>query len=67
MVLFTEAMFSEHRAIEMRSAPELGHKIGETNDYPLLSNPIHPLEIIEAGKYGRSIRGFEEGRIFGAM
>lgn len=62
-----DPMFSEHKAIETRPAPELGHEMGETNDDPLLSNPIHRLEIIEAGKYGSSIRCFEEGRIFGPM
>jgi hypothetical protein len=62
-----DPMFSKHTAIETRPAAELGHKMGETNDHPLLSNPVHPLEKIEAGKYGQSIRGFEERRIFGAM
>lgn len=62
-----DPMFSEHTAVETRPAPEIGHKMDEINDHPLLSNPVHPLENIEAGKYGRSIRGFEEGRIFGAL
>ncbi|KAJ5363886.1 uncharacterized protein N7496_009599 [Penicillium cataractarum] len=43
-----DPMFSEHKAIETRPAPELGHKMGEANDHPLLSNPVHPLENIEA-------------------
>lgn len=56
-----DPMFSEHTAIDSRPAPELGQKLSEGSGLQLPSNPVPPLEVIEAGKYGKSIRNFEEG------
>lgn len=58
-----DPMFSEHTSIDTRPAAELGQELSEGSGIKLPSNPVHPLEEIEAGKYGKSIRKFEEGSL----
>ncbi|KAJ5556034.1 hypothetical protein N7513_003676 [Penicillium frequentans] len=58
-----DPMFSEHTAIDTRPAAELGQELGEGNSLQLPSNPVPRLEEIEAGKYGTSIRNYEEGNL----
>lgn len=58
-----DPMFSEHTAIDTRPAAELGQDLSEGSSLQLPSNPVPRLEEIEAGKYGESIRNFEEGSL----
>lgn len=58
-----DPMFSKRIAIDTRPAAELGHKLSEDGDLELPSNPVSLLEKIEAAKYGKSTRVFEEGSL----
>lgn len=58
-----DPMFSEYTDIDSRPAAELGQNLSEESDFQLPSNPVSALEKIEAGKYGKSIRNYEEGSL----
>ncbi|KAJ5337379.1 uncharacterized protein N7506_005401 [Penicillium brevicompactum] len=58
-----DPMFSEYTAIDTRPAAELGQELSEGSSLQLPRNPVPHLEKIEAGKYEKSIRNFEEGSL----
>ncbi|KAJ5283280.1 hypothetical protein N7505_001260 [Penicillium chrysogenum] len=58
-----DPMFSKHTTIDTRPAAELGQELSEGSSLQLPSNPVPHLEEIEAGKYGKAIRNYEEGSL----